>query len=487
MEQKLREAAELFPQTNLSAEQIRESAERRKPQHSPRRKAVVAFCCTLLIALVSLGCYACAAEQQEYEAAMQFFAVYGLSAEDLTRGEIKSVYRDITTNSFTYEKTAEVLEKTLCVNMVPGFELIQGNTEPETMAQLWDDVFYNGNYYVSDPEKAGVSYRANMPEESEAAAAYNYLEKYDKGNLIWSVPIDEFWITGHTILSDGVIAYGQTSPSLQAQQNCGWITKIDTNGNRLWTQRLPILFEILSVDAVLENEDGSYAVISRGDLKYLCFYRYSKDGELLHSQKTEIGNYGIWGAARLGDGYLVQIGNYVEGAYAKLMKLDAMGNPVSGYSYTAEGLWYYITDMLEYEGKVYLSAYAVPEPEGDGSRAEIDGILNYLFDNQIFQIEEAELTPMVRENYTAVLLVCDPAEGAAEEFYQVKGSLGGKLSVTEDGNLCWAVENFVSTFFSPMTSSFTIGGTCQIHRYLFDREGTVLRCEKTGELSYYRR
>ena len=94
---------------------------------------------------------------------------------------------------------------------------------------------------------------------------------------------------------------------------------------------------------------------------------------------------------------------------------------------------------------------------------------------------------MVRDNYTAVLLLCDPEGGAPETFYSVKGSLGGKLTVNDAGELAWDVESVVNTFFSPATSSFTIGGTCQLFRYTFDAAGTLLHQEDTGETVPYRR
>ena len=59
--------------------------------------------------------------------------------------------------------------------------------------------------------------------------------------------------------------------------------------------------------------------------------------------------------------------------------------------------------MIEFNGNVYLSAYAVPkladEEQSAGGRYEIAAVLNYLFDNGIWDISSEELTPMVRENY----------------------------------------------------------------------------------------
>ena len=61
--------------------------------------------CMVLVLSVCFGSFAVVAEAKEYKAAVQFFNDYGMSTEGLTRGEIKEVYRDITTKSFTYSKT----------------------------------------------------------------------------------------------------------------------------------------------------------------------------------------------------------------------------------------------------------------------------------------------------------------------------------------------------------------------------------------------
>ena len=147
--------------------------------------------------------------------------------------------------------------------------------------------------------------------------------------------------------------------------------------------------------------------------------------------------------------------------------------------------------MIEFDGRIYLSAYAVPRrsdaDQNAGSRYEIDAILNYLFDNEIWEISSEELTPMVRDNYTAMLLVCDPTVGTPREFYSVKGSLGGKLSLSDSGMLLWDVQSITSTSFSPMTSAYTIRGECYVFRYTFDNTGALIQQDKTDEIAYYSR
>ena len=173
-----------------------------------------------------------------------------------------------------------------------------------------------------------------------------------------------------------------------------------------------------------------------------------------------MGNFGIRNAASLGDGYIIQLWNQFSGDTALLYKMDRDGILTDSFSYEEDDVDYYIMDMVEYEGQVYLSSYAVPKQQDEGGRHEIAAILDYLFSKEDggWDISAEELTPIVRDNYTAMLLICDPEGGAPKTFYSVKGSLGGDLSVNTSGQLEWNVESITTTFFSPATSSFSIGG-----------------------------
>ena len=59
--------------------------------------------------------------------------------------------------------------------------------------------------------------------------------------------------------------------------------------------------------------------------------------------------------------------------------------------------------------------------------------------------------------------------------------------MNDAGRLEWDVESVTSTFFSPATSSFTVGGICKVFRYTFDAEGTLIGQTDTGETVPYRR
>ena len=239
------------------------------------------------------------------------------------------------------------------------------------------------------------------------------------------------------------------------------------------------------IEAVLENDDGSYAVISKGDYRYLCLSRYSKDGKELSVHKTEIGKYVIRNATRFGDGYLVQLVNH-DDETQKIVKVDTEGNITESFTYDAEDANYYINDMIEFNGNIYLSAFATKLGEKEstyGGRTELALILDYASERWTEGVFEMEVTQQARDNYTAVLLVCDPKSGIPKEFYSVASSLGGGLSVS-DGQLYWDAGNILTATYYPTLSAYSVVMTSQIYRYTFDGAGALISQEKTGKIAY---
>lgn len=502
------------------------SRQGKKGLGSPKKrwgKIAAAAACAILLLSAGIGTYAYAAEQKEYSTAVQFFNHYALSTEGLSRGEIKAVYRDITTNSFTYSVTAKVIEKSISDTLAEGFEITQEEPTPEEIKSLW--YYKNGNWYARpfgvNTDAPTYTYRFDYKWDETRGIDVpdkSWLEKQKNGEIIWSVSFTEFDIEGYKEFKDGVIVYGDTLRWSYPQTSYAWLAKVDVNGNLLWKVQLENGFHDESVAAILENADGTYAVFSYGrdfidtpdyfkTLEYLCFSQYDTDGNLLHSNKTDIDNFGIWNAARFGDGYIVQLGNRLENENAKIVKVDSSGSITDSFSYSSGDCYYYITDMTEFEGNIYLSGYSVPtlpDEEKDAGdrcdivdddvkhfdtdyRGEIAAVLNYLFDNQLWEITSEELTPMVREQYTALLLICEPDTGTPQEFYSVKGSLGGALSIDSTGNLLWQTESITTTFFSPPTNMYTIGGTCTVFEYSFDKNGSLMSQKKTELVTpYYR-
>lgn len=444
-----------------------------------RKWGALAACVALA---VSLAGAALAAEAAEYRAAVEFFEDNGLPMEGLSRTDVKAVYRDITTQRFTYDKTAEVLER-----WVPGMEITQREPTPEELEALW-----NRNVWTNIQPKAGISYRTDCQYRPDETLGFDVLDKsvlecYRDGKLLWTAEFPDFLVEKSVFTSAGTAVWGYSYRWSSEQPSYGWMARVDGNGNILWQRRLDHGFKNEYISQILDNGDGTWAVVSRGDFKYLCLSQYDMDGNELSFRRIMADDFGIYNVIRFGDGYLAQLAHNMGDGAARLVKLDREGNLLDSFAYEGENCGYCITNMAEYGGRFYLSGYAVPRQTAEGGRYEIANLLRYLFDNEIWDISSEELTPMVRDNYTAVLLLCDPEGGQPETFYSVKGSLGGKLAMNDAGELVWDVESVASTFYSPMTNSFTIGGTCQVFRYTFDMAGTLIRQDDTGETTIYRR
>ena len=465
---------------------------RKMPIHRFSRLAVAA---AALLLLTGLGFTAnfLVAEAREYRLAIEFFEENGLSTEGLSRTEVKEVYRDIKTKSFTYEKTAEVIRQTISPDIikqtVSGWEIAQRDPTPEELAAMWDKELLQKTRPQND-----IHWRTDTQYVYNETLGYevlnrSILECYQGEELLWSSEFPGIYIQGYLHTPDGIAVWGWNETHQPGALTHAYLAMVNEEGKQLWIQDLRHTYANEYIGAVLWNTDGTLAVFSRIDLIYLCFSLFDKDGHELLVNKTEIGNFGIWNAAHLGDGYMVQLGNYTFQDTAHLYWMDKEGNLLDNYSYQSEDSVYHLTDMAEFGGQVYLSAYTFPLQKDAGGRHEIAKILEYLFSREdaFRDISSEELTPLVRDNYTAVLLVCDPEGGTPKTFYSIPGSMGGALHVTEDGKLEWEAESITSTFFSPATSSFTIGGVCSIFRYTFDADGTLLGQVDTGETVPYRR
>jgi len=77
---------------------------------SLKKKILLPALCLLIVLLMSVVVYA-AADAIEYSKANALFEEIGISAAELPRSEAKKIYRDIKSESFSYEGTAEILEE----------------------------------------------------------------------------------------------------------------------------------------------------------------------------------------------------------------------------------------------------------------------------------------------------------------------------------------------------------------------------------------
>lgn len=447
-----------------------------------RRWRWLAAACLVLV-LTTCGCLF-AVEARAYQEAVKFFVANDLSTEGLTRAEIKAVYRDITTETFTFGKTAEVILRSISTEQINGFEIFQEMPSPEELEKLWDYKVENGEILAEllpqKPVGTRFDYRILHGRPCDQLLCYS------GDQMLWSLKFEEIDLHGFVTAGDDVIAYGETPNSMRDTDQYLWLLRVDSNGNILWENQYDDGFGAEHICSVLKNEDGTFTTFSRGisgKERALCVARYDVDGNRLLYQQNAVEEGNIGNAAHLGDGYLIQVGVFPD---VKLLKVNREGRVYESLSYQVENCYYDIQDVIEFGGKIYISATSAPYAENRyGLKLKSAPIYDVVCDMEDSDLTEEFMTPLVQQNYSAVLLVCT-ADGQPEEFFVAKAAFGGSLSIDENGKLQWDVGNIVKANIREhwRTSSIVelVDGISYISEYMFAADGTLLGEKNTDRM-----
>ena len=468
---------------------VTEPASGKRPGRGARSdvRVLTAAASILLAAVFCLSAaFAAAAENAEFREAGIFFKENGLDPEGLSRSELKAVYRDITSNSFTYGKTAEVIIKS-----IQGYEINPEEPSPEELAQLWYRKANGQTITVRDlPVTAyGYEYRCEDVYVFNEDRGGNVFEKsvvncYFEGTRVWSAEFEGTVVTSAVHTSTGTAVWGWK----QNDSHLSFLGKIDDSGNVSWQLYTKSTGDA-EIDTVLENKDGSWSVFASGRGQYLYIIAVAPDGSELSVIKAGSGGRRVRKAAILGDGYILELAPAENLAYdGELVRIDREGNMGNAFSFEENGRVFRVTDMIEFGNSFYLSGYSVPKQTDEGGRNEIADLLDWAWENKLFNERNSDkLTPKVRENYTAVLLRCGAGSADPESFYTVAGAIGGKLSMDGEGRLIWNAEQIVSSVFNPAMSAYSFMTKCRVYRYAFNQQGEFVGSEDSGEETVFSR
>ena len=486
--------AEKAASEGFSEESGTKSRKNAKALKLPVRKGwMIAAVAVLVLLIGGASAFMISSEAKEYSEAVTFFEENDLPMDGLTRAEVKEVYRDITKRTFTSRKTEEVIRA-----RVAGLEILQDEPTPEELAAVWDR-----NPWNKTIKKNGDSYRIRQEEKRSEIGTYldfrgieitSYSEGFDKSvvefyhdaELVWSADITKFYAKDCLLTSAGTIVWGRKHIiTKDATRTRAWMARIDETGQVVWQKPIMHGFDDEAVITVLDDGDGLFTLVTQGDRK-LCVSQFDSDAKELASFRSELQkDYGVAAVVRLQDGYLIQLQKWNDQC---LVRMDADGTMHEPFRIEGEDCDYFISDMAEFEGKIYLSARAVPPAEaGKKYRNDLtEVLLDLMFRQGAREMTSEELTPMIRDNYTAVLLICDPDGGMPETFYSVEGCLGGALHVRGTGTLEWEVQSVTSSEYV-VRSAYTIDGLAKIWQYTFDENGELLKQEDTGNTETFRR
>ena len=490
----------------LTARRIRERAMKkagipvRGAGRRPWRRIAAAAACLVLAAVAAFATRAYAAELREYRAAVTFFRENELSLEGLTREEIKEVYRDISAESFTCGKTAEVMDRSMGTWSVRGFELDLGDPDPAELEALWNYRKMNVGdeaHPLYRVEQDGLRYVSQVVTAYNGAVYYSTVALFDHDDVSWEVKLHDISLWGVFPVSDGVIAWGD-SPYLSYEdeilvrhndERAVGLAKISSSGKLLWKLWLDgAAFPKEVALAASETENGNCVVLTRAfdaaDEENRCYLvTVSAEGQI--ADRFEIrGPIPIRGKghiAALGDEYLIF--GEIAGEADSITRVSRDGSSVETHAYAEEGLTYHFSDMISDGEHVWLSGYSMAY-----DRDDILG-LTQAVRARMAETGEAvsreELTKLTRDYYGAVLLVCSNEGGEANTVYSVQGSVGRGLAFGGDGSLIWTVERIESSeFYAPgqMRPIDYVFSATHVFRYIFGSDGSLTR-EDTGEYS----
>ena len=204
---------------------------------------------------------------------------------------------------------------------------------------------------------------------------------------------------------------------------------------------------------VFENDNGSLTFILSGrnsnhdqGLEIIVADERAAECISRHECNIEVGD-GRKTAYRAGDGYIIKAKSPTVGQ-AVLITFDENGIRKTRI-YSDKGRLLTVDSVLQKGDKLYISAHSAAIPENSSyiyndQWADISAVLEKIDDkygeNFVSKTEKvcADIACMMRENVTAILMVCDAQTGQPESFYSTEGAIGDKLRI-KDGKLLWSV------------------------------------------------
>lgn len=465
----------------------RETRERTRGGIRVKKPLLIAAALALIIAL-GAGTAAYAAEAKQFGKAKAFFEEYDLSMEGLTRAEIKAVCRDISSRTFTYGKTGEVLSESLIETRVPGWEIVQtaDTSDPEDVSELWEVADSGARYLRAEWWKRRSEYEFGFLTDAEGLETGSFIERRRGEELLWRQEIGRVLVNKLIPFEGGVIALGEVYWD-EGNRSVSRMLVYGASGEKQWETAVGVMGE--RICAALRNSDGSFAVFSRPDMETFCFTKLSADGKLVERNETETGNMGVGAAAPCADGYIVQLFNYFEGLVAGFAKVDEHGNITARCSYDGGDRILFLRDLTEYGGRILLSAYSIPNDLGEAALlnhfAEVKPVMQKVYAGELKG--DAELARALKERYTALLLILDPDSCELEEFFSVKGGMGAGFKTDQQGKLIWSAEMIEEATSSIAADSFRIAGRSRVFEYRFDESFALLESADTGEYAPFKK
>ncbi|MBR3382295.1 MAG: hypothetical protein IKG85_04575 [Clostridia bacterium] len=463
----------------------------------PKKAVVWMIAAAAVLISLGIGTYAFAADAAEYREAKEFFMENGLDTEGLTRGEIKAIYRDITTERFVYGKTAEVIAHNMMTNSVPGWEILNKDPSAANVQNAWEigrTAYLNSIHYYCDYERADYEENGMLHLKMGESTIKKVIGDRDN-EPIWTFKTDKMRIywgqeVSHGVLCAGVMAkedvvpidgeddyYEKASPA---------IIKLDNDGQLVWFAQWDNDWVEEKISGIFENSDGSLTVLSQGcdreNERYsLCVSRIDPTGKYLGTTVNPTEEVWVCDIAcdlnDFGGGYIAILYGLDEemNHYQSVVRIAPDGRLTDEFSYDMGENGFDLIDAAIVDEKIFISC----------NRKDVSITDEYFGEDTPMGFTVDDFTEPAREARTAVLLVCDPNEGKPSVFYEVKGAFGAELETDDDGQMIWAVNRIESARFVVRSGLYPVDGVTRRIELTFDRGGNLVKKTETDELKHF--
>ena len=407
------------------------SKESRKRTIRTHRMRVIgkAFAYAMSAMLIIGGSIGVSVEVQAYNEAMDFFKEYNLSAEGFTRSEVKKIYKDIVSKSFTYEKTEEALASGL-----EGYEIQTKPLDSDSLNRLWL-TWYQYKAEEKDEDPVSQYYYSHghyggLPYMNHGISLCQYKNKGDKyKDRLWEIYLDNLWGEQCVATPTGVLLIGRPGYNDEDINYKLRVYSVNDDSTEAWRKDLDCPLAKPEVH-YLTYDDGIITVYAtQREYNYLWIAKMDLDGNIIDQEMLDAGTkiYGIDKLEYVGDSCMILTSS------GELVRItDHQVKTSMNYNNGEDVVR--ISDMVVYNGLVYLSGNISTEWSKEYELYKDQFGENGTTDKKA-QIEFA------KEHHSAVLLICDPETGEPVSFYTVSGAEESLLEV-KDGKLVWSVNRF---------------------------------------------
>lgn len=481
---------ERYGQPDLSPEALMQQVEAACSRQVKQRRIWMTGLCGLVLA-VSLGGFAAfQIEAAEYREASGYLEKYGIDVEDMSRGVVKQVYKDIITSTFELDSTKAILQN-LSVQM--DILLPQRPTETELQA-FW-------NKYQLDWEKRLEPAAMRLDIQGDRVSGRRFV-KYVDDEKVWEYHDTEKYLNGLNVyfeqLDDGNLFYTTTDSSnssntdIQAELR---LMLLDNDGNLVWSGAVDFAEKEPHINAIFEK-DGRLDIIghstrfggaSTDKYEYFLLTCDTETGELVQDERTAAEEYmSIYKVVDLGGQYLILSDKQVV-----TLSYDGVIGQFSQFE--SNGKNYSICDVMSVGDKFYISAESENMDDEAFMKVIQECELAYNLDAEhvVDMVEnQTEFTPqqqeglkeiarLINERKNAVLLVLD--EGfQVERVVETPYSAAGKLK-TEDGRILQEISQVESANVNNQYSSWPgYDVERMVYQYTFDLDGNFIEQEALG-------